>query len=471
MFSKKTDWTRYAFSAKLGAIYSAFFIISAISLFALAYYFISNIIEQREREGIIVRTQEYVAWLEEGGVKALNERFYEQAAYIKDVYFVQLLGPGAFDHALFVSVPANSESFHSNLWSHIDPRVTGVWHTVETRDRKSSWTIVSTPLRNNIVLQIGKRSSESYELLSYFRTLFFWFAIPILFLGLLVGGFLTFRMLSPIRSIIQTVQKIISTGEMKQRVQERKETGELDQLVKLFNRMLEKNESLIQAMRNSLDNVAHDLRTPMTRLRGIAELSLSNPDDHGASLEALTDCMEESEKVVSLLNTLMDISEAEAGVMHLDLTMVSISDVIKSVADLYEFVAEEKSIQIAVHIPQELITIADKNRLQQALANLLDNAIKYSASATSIDIHLKKKNHSVSIEITDQGMGIPGDEIDQIWNRLYRGDQSRSQKGMGLGLSFVKAIIAAHQGTVMVDSIVNQGSCFTVQLPLKNQEI
>lgn len=182
---------------------------------------------------------------------------------------------------------------------------------------------MSISLTRNIVLQIGKRSSQSYELLIYLRTVFLWFVIPILLLGLAASSLITFRTISPIREIIQTAQKILNTGQFSERVSERKETGELDQLAKLFNKMLSRNESLIQSMRSSIDNVAHDLKTPMTWLRGIAKMALNNPDDHQGCLDALTDCMEEFEHAVEMLNTLMNVSEAESGVIQLDIKKVN----------------------------------------------------------------------------------------------------------------------------------------------------
>ncbi|MBT4091267.1 MAG: HAMP domain-containing histidine kinase, partial [Deltaproteobacteria bacterium] len=461
MFLRKTDQAGISFSIKLSALYTVFFVISSISLFVVAYYFIANLVEQRERDVIGVRVVEYKAWFDEGGVQALQERFNEQVKYNTDIYFVRIFSN--YQNFIFLSVP-NTKTFELDTLKGIDPYKINIWNVIEEKDQNSIWNIVSTPLRQDVIMQVGKRSSRSYELLSYFRKRFLWFVFPILMVGFAAGSFLTFRVMQPIRKINQTVQKIIDTGQMNERVPERKEHGELDQLAKLFNQMLTKNESLIEAMRNSLDNVAHDLKTPMTRLRGIAELSLRDPDNHLGCLTALTDCMEESEKTVSLLNTLMDISEAEAGAMHLTLKPVSLSEIIQSVCDLYEFVAEDKNIVIKQNPSAQIEVVADNNRLQQAFANLIDNAIKYSPPDSVIEIGVEQNSAHTCISFTDHGTGIDPQDQDKIWDRLYRGDRSRSEKGVGLGLSFVKAIVKAHHGTVRVTSQPHQGSTFEILL-------
>jgi signal transduction histidine kinase len=271
--------------------------------------------------------------------------------------------------------------------------------------------------------------------------------------------------LKPIRQINDTVSDLTATGNMKARLPVIRTGDELDDLSRLVNQMLARIETLITGMKETLDNVAHDLRTPMTRLRGMAEMALAGDRSPGSCREALADCLEESERVLAMLNTLMDISEAETGTMHLEVEQVNLSEILAGVVELYRYVAEEKRIAIETSYPAELSLTGDRKRLQQALANLVDNAIKYTPAGGRVTVEAMEVSGQSVIKVKDSGPGIPPEEIDRIWDRLYRGDQSRSQRGLGLGLSLVKAIIAAHHGRVEVASQPSAGSIFTVYLP------
>lgn len=452
---------------RLTVWYTLVFVVGAGGFVVFALNMADRAMERQEKKEIIARVQRYQEAHKKGGVAAIRSKHDEYRILGSEVFFIRILGSDHKPLPDYDYFPDDLETVSTPTAASLKRR----WLHIETRDGSHQWEVTQAALAGGLTLQVGKDVTDHEEVLSYFRNFFHRFVLPLSFFGLLVGFFITYRAVRPIRKVIEVVQGIQQTGDTTARVPSFSFRGEATVLVLLFNRFLDRINLLLKSMRDSLDNVAHDLRTPMARLRASAEIALQNPQDCESLQTALGDCLEESEKVLTMLETLMTISEAEAGAIKLDVAQVSIPEVIHDTVDLYQEVAEDKGVTVSVDAPKSLSVQADPTRLRQVMANLLDNAIKYSPDGGAISIVATENNGNAVVSIKDQGIGIASDEIERIWERLYRGDRSRSWRGLGLGLSLVRAIVEAHGGNVGVESVVDNGATFRVSIPKQRSEI
>jgi signal transduction histidine kinase len=301
--------------------------------------------------------------------------------------------------------------------------------------------------------------------LSRFRAALGLVTLSIFLIALTGGALATRSALLPIRQLTAAVRRIVATGRTDERVPVGDTKDAIGGLTTLFNAMLDRIEGLVTGMRGALDNVSHDLRTPMTHLRGSAELALAGPADIDRYREALADCVEEADRVLVMLTTLMDISEAESGAMKLTRETVSLADVMNRAVDLYREVADAKGVALMAHAGPAVVVTADATRLEQVAANLIDNALKYTPSRGRVDVEVENEGQEALLRVRDTGPGIPANELPRIFDRLFRGDASRAERGLGLGLSLVRAVVEAHGGRVTVDSDPGRGATFTVRLP------
>ena len=314
------------------------------------------------------------------------------------------------------------------------------------------------------LVQIGRSLEDNELFMEAFRERFVLLITALIIFGGLIGWFMARRALQGVEEVAQTAEDI-SKGAFERRVPFKARGAEIDRLATTFNEMLDRIHALICGMREISDNIAHDLRSPITRIRGVAEMTLTSGKSMGEYESMAANTIEECDRLLEMIETMLAISELEAGAGDLAMEEVDMAGVVEDACDLFQPLAEDKDLTIVTEVITDSFVRGDTQKLQRLVANLLDNAIKYTESEGTIKVSLDGDASKVLLSVEDTGDGISGDDLANIFERFYRCDPSRSEAGVGLGLSLVMAIARSHGGEVAVTSYPGKGSTFSVSLP------
>ena len=299
-------------------------------------------------------------------------------------------------------------------------------------------------LTGGLHLLVARDIHEQYESERLFTTALPW-SVGLLLLLALGGGVLLSSDLLRRLDVINSTSKVIMAGDLTRRVPVSRAHDEFDLVASNLNSMLDRIEQLMKGMREVTDSVAHDLRSPLNRLRNRLESAATrlDPDTHTAA--QIDAAIAETDHLIATFNALLLIAQAEAGVVREAMTLVDLTSVVEGVAELYAPVAEEKGIELAVDLGEPLTLEANRTLISQALANLVDNAIKYTPEGGKIDVRLEERSGVVVLSVADNGPGIPASEHKRVTERFVRLEQSRNSPGTGLGLSLVAAVARLHE--------------------------
>ncbi len=463
MFSRWRDRLRRTLGLRLAFWYAAVFTASTSTLTIVTYVLLAASLDQRDHDIVTVTLREYQGEYDASGLDALAgavDRAQRDGRHER--LFVRAV---TGDTTLFSSSPSEWGRFDIGSLSFEREGDGIVWETAPAEEKGSQLEIASVRLRDGTRLQVGKSTESRDELLRRFRSLLGMIAFAVVLLGLGGGIAVTRWTLRPAHRLAAAVRSIIETGRTDVRVHCEASGDPLDELGSLVNTMLDRITSLVEGMRDALDNVAHDLRTPLARLRARAEAALTMRDPIRRD-EVLADCIAEADRISGTLDTLMDIAEARTGTLALHLAPVHIGPLVDEIVDLYADTASAKGISLAAAIPRDLVLSGDVARLREVIANVVDNAIKYTETGGEVAISAARQGNEIAITVRDTGVGIDAEDLPRIWDRLYRSDRSRSSRGLGLGLSVVKAFVEAHGGRVSAESAPQRGTLVSLHLPL-----
>ena len=447
--------------------YAGIFAVSACIAFLLFYFFVSKFIfDQTDQELISQADRFSILLTSQGSESVIDSALIEaHAAGVKKVFF------------RFLS--ANGEVFSSSdmsYWKDINIGVDEtavkellkdsqpVFKTIAVSGRREKVRILYAAISPRIILQVGVAMESYSHFLDALRRIFIATVSFLVVLAAGVGWFMARRAVSGIEAVTRTAQKI-SGGTLEERVPVKASGDEIDQLALTFNQMLDRIQALLKEIKEMSDNIAHDLRSPLARIRGAAEVTLASGKTLGEFEGMAASTIEECDRLLDMINTMLMISKTESGVEKIPSADVDLTGIVRQACELFGPTAEDKKVTVRCNLPDGIHLNGNTPMIQRMFSNLLDNAIKYTPPGGMVDINVSESQSQVVVAVKDTGVGISAHDLPHIYERFYRCDQSRSLAGIGLGLSLARAIARAHGGDITVVSTPNEGSTFTVTLP------
>ncbi len=439
-------------TVRLTALFMLIFVVFAVGLLALISWQTSTQLQQQQADAIDRETAQLVRIDRENGFRATIvavERLSRQPGpglyYLADPSGQMIVG-NIDDLPPEVLAEPGTFSFNYDR-----PRP-----LLDEADASAVGTAVvrSSQLESGLILVVGR---DVVERRGFTALIFRWFAIGvggILLLSMLAGVLTAVRVLRRIDTIASTSRKIMS-GDLSERIPVTRRNDEFDGLATSLNQMLDRIEQLMVGLKEVTDNVAHDLKTPLTRLRNQAEAALRDDKSEAARRAALEETIEESDRLIRTFNALLLIARAEAGTPPGALADLDLSAVVADVAELYAPLAEDEGITLDSEIAEGVRLSANRELLGQALVNLIENALKYARPADGtpgrIVVALRREAGRVLVSVADNGAGIGEGDRKRVVERFVRLEKSRTEPGSGLGLSLVNAIARMHGGTFRIE--------------------
>ncbi len=466
MFLRKLLNLRNTLAFRLTLWYAGIFTASSCVAFLLFYTLITAVIRDRTDQELLSQVSKFSVLLSAEGAQAVaNDAVLQaQAAGVRKVFF-RLLGQNgqvfsSSNMSYWKEIGINKAAIERLLKDR-----GSVLETIVVPGRKDKVRILYAMLSPRIIVQVGQAMESHTRFLDAFKGIFIVTTGFLIVLATGVGWFMARRSVSGIEAITRTAQKI-SGGTLQERVPVKTRGDEIDQLATTFNRMLDRIQALLTEIREMSDNIAHDLRSPITRIRGIAEVTLTTGKSLGEYEGMAASTIDECDRLLDMINTMLLISKTESGVATFSREEIDMERLIREACELFHPIAEDKGVNLHCQVPEGSRLLGDARMTQRMFSNLLDNAVKYTPSGGEVSVSVSENaQQELIVSVKDTGIGISPSDLPRIFDRFYRCDESRSEAGIGLGLSLARAIARAHGGDITVVSTLSGGSTFTVALP------
>ncbi len=427
-------------SFKLSALYLGLFLISFLAIGIAVYLLTTHTLEQQLKTSIEIEANRLKAEYDSGGIDELKDEIGEVEAGALHTFFAY----GVIDQNGEL-IAGNLNEFNPSAGWQIANRLSPAGKPAQ--EGKGLLYIEVVPLPGNIWLGVGHGGEAILEAGEAVIQAFLWGIVLLIILGTAGGLYLSRTFLKKIEGITTSTEVIIA-GDLKHRLPVLTNRDELDKLALLLNRMLDKIGTLIENIQQVSNDIAHDLRTPLSHLKFRLEEAGKRELSAAQYKERIAFAIEEVDGILDTFSALLRISQIESGSRRSGFKTVDLSDIVVSVTDALAPVAEEQGKSIVTHIEQDVKLTGDKELLAQLVFNLLENAVKHTPGNTPIEIALQSSGVATQFIVADKGPGIAEAYRAKIFQRFYRLERSRTTPGNGLGLSIVAAIADLHGGTI-----------------------
>ncbi|HQM51146.1 MAG TPA: ATP-binding protein [Candidatus Hydrogenedentes bacterium] len=462
---------RYRFfdsvKSRLTLLSGAIIAFTTLAAFLLLYGYLAHALQSNVDQGLFAEFREFQSIYQGGGLDALRrEVALEESAKGKSQVFIRAFdGKGGEVLTSDLSYWNPTATTPPDLAREALPVFAGFEDTGSGRHGRSIYGQLAPDLW--VLMGVDTEHNE-IVLATYRQRCLEVFAVSLL-AALFAAWWIARRAMQGVQALT-AVAEDITRGEMTRRITNTGHGREIDRLGQVFNTMLARIATLIQEAKGLNDSIAHELRSPLTRIRGVAEMAITNGATLEQHRETVAEIVEACDGLLAMVHSMLAISEMESGVARLDAEPVDCAALVADSCELFEPAAEDRGIKMNVEIAGPAEVFGDRGRLQQAVANLLDNALKYTSSGGGINIRVTHQGDEVLIVVEDTGVGISKQDLPHIFERFYRADRSRSKPGNGLGLGLVQGIVKMHDGRVEARSVLGRGTVFNVHLPAMDSQ-
>jgi signal transduction histidine kinase len=448
-------------SLKLAAVYGLLFAASAFALVLFLWWATTGLLDRQVEAAIRADGQGLAERWSEGGLPALILTIQERLAENVDddaIYSV--------NDAVLRRVAGNLERWPANVTQ------AGIFYElpVTRAGVKSQAEVFRYDLPGGMRLLVGRDVKGRAQLKRLLPGTLLYSGLLVAGLAL-VGGMVMRNLFRRMVADVSTTAAAIARGDLAHRVRRSGRGDEFDAMAEAINNMLDRIAKLMDGVRQVSNSIAHDLRTPIARARARLEDAATHAQGEEELRAAVERAVADLDGVTAVFQALMRIAEIEAGARRAAFAELDLGPLLADLAELYSALAEERGLTLVLSVPDTLPTYGDRELVQQAVANLLDNAIKFSPPGSDVKLSAAPIEKGARITVRDQGPGIPAADLQRATERFFRGEQARSTPGSGLGLALVQAVATLHYGAlVLEDAAPGLRAMLTLQAPKPLEE-